>query len=449
MSPATAKIRLLCKIVLPGFALAVVFHYWMGEFLNLGHPWNSFLFLPQDRFNDWHNSVFSAATYDPYFKHGAAISAYFPFSYIVFLSAAGLSRQASIIYFLLISLVLVLGSVCLYWQVVLRPLLKEERDKQSLVALCVSIAVSYPLLFALDRGNIDAWIAAACLVFVSLLRTRFAATGSMALGIAIALKGYPAIFLLLAMVDRRYGQIILACGIALVLTLSALAFFDGGLVHNFVGLKLGLETYRQRYVLGFGSIHYSADPYNAIRLVYEIFRRLTGSGALQSTTPLLLDIYNLASFCIALVFTFFVLFVPCSRWRRVMAVCLLAILFPNVANDYKLLMLLPGLCALIADAENAQRETRALQYVAVLMVPKHYYFILGVSISSIISPIFLSTLAWNVLKGRESWRVALNQVPARLMWYCPWIFHRRWLFAKDRDSKMQKARQAINELRPL
>jgi hypothetical protein len=107
--------------------------------------------------------------------------------------------------------------------------------------------------------------------------------------------------------------------------------------------------------------------------------------------------------------TFFVLFVPAARWRRVMAVCLIAILFPNIAGDYKLLMLLPGLLDLISYEEHGKRETICLILLALLMVPKQYYFIDNVTtISVIISPLLLIGVVGCTVGDRRGWLSAVR-----------------------------------------
>ncbi len=49
------KIDLLCLIIVIGFFSAVAFHYYMGSYLGRSYPYNTFLFSPNDHFNDFFN----------------------------------------------------------------------------------------------------------------------------------------------------------------------------------------------------------------------------------------------------------------------------------------------------------------------------------------------------------------------------------------------------------
>lgn len=67
-----------------------------------GHhfPETSFLFDRGDRFNDWNNSVLSAANLNPYFEPSPAIAAYFPFSYLFFYLGSLFNKFYSILFYL-------------------------------------------------------------------------------------------------------------------------------------------------------------------------------------------------------------------------------------------------------------------------------------------------------------------------------------------------------------
>jgi hypothetical protein len=152
--------------------------------------------------------------------------------------------------------------------------------------------------------------------------------------VAIAFKGYPVAFCLLALPIRRYGQALLPVAIGVVLTIYAFAALKGGFHHNVIGLGLGMQSFKAEHVLGLFGLRYCADPYDAVRIVALTWLRIMPGKAM-------LTAYHCLSATFALLCTYFTLFVPSSRWRRVMAVCLMAIIFPDVAADYKLLILIP------------------------------------------------------------------------------------------------------------
>ena len=410
-----SRIRFYSIFILIGLLVAILFHYSMSKFLGLNYPWNTFLFDPSDRFNDWYNSVFSAATMDPYFKNGVAISAYFPFAYVLLQLGSLFSKTGSLLAYLSVSVGLLALGIGVFWHIQLGPKIKSNVSRHwSRDLFVISTTFCYPLIFALDRGNLDIWVAALCLIYVAVLRTRYGLFGFLTLSIAISLKGYPAAFLLLAIVDKQYLSALWTIIVSLVLTIFALNYFNGGIEHNFYGFMHGLRAYREIYVLGLGSIHFSSDPYNGFRLIFMVLFHLELT---QNARFWFLEIYNTLSLLFVIMGVYFVLFVPVPRWRRVMAACLLIILFPNVANDYKLLVLLPGLFVLFVDTDNGRRAKKSLIYIAILMIPKSYFYIEDVSISGVISPFFLLLLASNVFNDKVAWSRSLKLLPQRLVWY--------------------------------
>ena len=81
-------------------------------------------------------------------------------------------------------------------------------------------------------------------------------------------------------------------------------------------------------------------------------------------------------------------------WRKVLIIGLIMILFPNVANDYKMTVLIPGAIALLATAKAGDRNAMTCLFILCLIfVPKSYVFITGVGLSNILHPILLIALA--------------------------------------------------------
>ena len=73
------KINLISTILVVGFTLAVFYHYIEGMYHRQGYPFNTFLFIPQDRFMDFFNNF--NISLNPYSQD--ILGAYFPVSYII------------------------------------------------------------------------------------------------------------------------------------------------------------------------------------------------------------------------------------------------------------------------------------------------------------------------------------------------------------------------------
>lgn len=403
MATPQTRLRFFLRFVLVGLMVALVFHLTM-RLLGLSFPWTTFLFIPGDRFNDWHNSIAAAATLDPYFATTTAVSAYFPFAYLVMQGVAGCARRVATLVYLGISFGLLLLAVSL-WARHLRDSAAKAVDlgiARAYPALVLTVAclASYPLLFALDRGNLDIWIGCLCAIYVGCLHTRYATFGLVSLAIAVALKGYPIVFLGLSLAERRYLDLLLTPLIAIALSAIGLASLQGDMLHNLQGFIAGLAKYRQLYVVGDNSLFASSDPYNALRTL-KVFTG-TPRSDIAAWSPHLLQVYGPLALVFAAAAGLCATFVRMPYWRRVTIIGLVAILFPNVANDYKLAMLLPGLFALLFSTEQSAEGKNAsdiLLVTALLMIPKSYLFIHSVGVSNVINAVLLLTLAVLALSG--------------------------------------------------
>lgn len=419
------NIQLFFNVMLVGFSLACVYHAILG-LIGLDWPWNTFLFSPGDRFNDWHNSVAQAASINPYDSSGPALAAYFPVTYVLLKVGVGYSAVTSIYIYFSISIALFILTAGLVRAQIRQPSVDSRthyiKDVVLLVAACL---ISYPVLFALDRGNIDLWIALLSALFVVTQRTRFEIAGLLCLSLAISVKGYPAAFLLLLVSDRKYRSAIFCSFLALFMTGITLYFMWDGFGRNLNGFLNNLNSYYRIYVIGGASLFASSDPYNATRLIYfefvGVWQKLISPNfvplSLETVSTSILRIYSLLSSFFAVIAAFFVLAVPAARWKKVTAICLIAIFFPNVSNDYKLCILFPGLYLLLLENINSRTEKVSFVLFCLLMVPKSYLFIHGKPISMFINPLLLIALACQVIWDRQSWRQGIQFLKSLILWH--------------------------------
>ena len=69
---------MLAFIVMLGFVLSVFKHYILGAYAHLSYPYNTFLFTPDDRFNDFFNMLRACKDNNPYLTSYWLKSVYFP-----------------------------------------------------------------------------------------------------------------------------------------------------------------------------------------------------------------------------------------------------------------------------------------------------------------------------------------------------------------------------------
>jgi hypothetical protein len=248
------------------------------------------------------------------------------------------------------------------------------------------VLVNYPLLMAVDRGNFDPIITALLAAAVAALLRDRPFLGGALLGLSAAAKGYPiAAALLWVRRGRSLGALVAVATLTALVVLPGLAF-EGGIGGTLRGLAGGLSEFRARYVLGDGSAHYSADGLNAIRLVVLLAGATPDAGQLVAAWELVAAVWA-ALLCLD------VLLFARGAWRQSLALVLVMLVFPNVTNDYKLVLLVPVVLTWISSGEEHGWRDRLFGIsAALLFVPKHYGVLLpghDASVSCLVSPLLL------------------------------------------------------------
>jgi len=420
-SSPSNNILLFFMVMLAGFSLACGYHALLNS-MGMAWPWNTFLFSPGDRFNDWHNSIAQAASINPYYSSGPAPAAYFPLTYVLLNVGVGYSPATSIYIYLSISIALIVLTAGLARaQFRISSINSTSQYAKDVFLLAAACFFSFPVIFALDRGNIDIWIAFLSVLFVVTQRTRFEMAGLFCLSLAISLKGYPAVLLLLLVSDRQYFRMLFCSLLALLMSVITLYFMWDGFNRNLSGFLNNLNLYYRVYVIGGASLFASSDPYNASRLLFfelaGIWQRYISPSyvplSLEATSTSILKIYSLLSASFVAITALFVLAIPAARWKKVTAICLIALMFPNVSNDYKLCFLFPGLYLFLMESEISRSNKVSFALFCLLMIPKSYFFIHGKPISMLINPLLLIALAYQVMGDRQSWRQGIRLLKSR------------------------------------
>lgn len=395
-------------LLLLGWTAAIGFHSAM-EAARRPYPWNTFFFLPGARFSDLTDSWRQARGPNPYrAERVAAVSAYFPVSYLAL--SVGRKKMAVTFVYGVATAAAVLG-LWLAWALRERRAWEGDARWATIAAIgFVASVANYPLLFALDRGNFDPLITVALAGGVALLWRGWATAGGVLLGLSAGPKGYTLAAGALWLKRRGWLGGALA-GVLFVLSiLLPAATFEGGLGESLRGLRDGLAAFRAGYVLGPHSAHYSNDWINAIRVTFGgpggvdvarvvgIYERLAVGGALV----LLLNA-----------------FLSRERWRELLAVVLIMLIFPNVTNDYKLVLLLPVFLEWLSSSGQGWRSTAFGACATLLFVPKHFHFLSGwpdASISCVISPLLVLGLCAATWPTADEWaagRKALRDLARR------------------------------------
>jgi hypothetical protein len=388
LSGITRKLDLLLVITLCGFVSSVVYYYWLGAYREKHWPYSSPLYDPKDHFSDFYNMVQLCRD----LPKAVQSSNYPPAANLYFHFFGLLPRGVSIALFVIVPI------WCLAWCAV-RSMNGLAAVKKLIYAVGIFF-ISYPFLFAIDRGNLDLHL----FVFIAIFLYSYQQSSSWAKGaaafclaVAISFKAYPVLFAVLYFKDRRYRELVLAGIFTVAITLLA-AVPEGGIGKAVGGFLHGM---RQTTAFDIGIVgRFNLGLFNAGRLVLnalkipDILRWFTVAYTPLSFALLLLVCGLAAKRSLAL-------------WRSATALVSAMCFIPTLSFDYRLLLLVAPLCLFIgANTPMTRRNIIICVIFGLLLIPKGQiilYYHLGplgpalVTPACFINPILLVSLTILVL----------------------------------------------------
>ncbi len=366
MSSTNTSREFQCCILIIGigFLCGTVFAFFMRHH---GWPYNTFLFIPSQRFSDFFMTYAFTKGLNPY---TSPIAFYFPLAYWVIVPFTLIRAKYSFVIFNLI--------FCgfLFWLLVHY----TRNFKTSFKPFCYFLMLfvfylSYPVLMCLDRGNFEAML----FIFVALFLISFQKhqyyVAALLLSIAIGMKGFPAVFLVLFIKEKKYKELFFCIILTLVLTLSALASLKGGIVENIHLYSHVMGNAKHDYVL-WPVIYGTASLFQIIKFVIGYVAMEDHAFYWHEVTRVL-PIYEIAVGIFFVVLAVYIVRYERVFWKNVVLLVFAMIIFPTISYDYKLIyLLLPLLLFFQRPYDAISRFDRAyLILLSLLFIPKHYYVI--------------------------------------------------------------------------
>ena len=235
-----AKIRNIATIILTGFVASVFFHYFLGVYQNMPYPYNTFLFLPIDKFNDFFNFYDLLQYREPYLGNHQSVQ--YPFSNLIGYAFTILPRSTAFaVYTMLFMYAFIIFAVLFTY---------AENSKKHLSELLIISLLTYPILFTLDRGNIESFVFISLLAFVYFYEKKKYILSVVFLSFAIAMKLFPIVLVIIYLSDKKYKEVFFTGLCTGLLTFFSLLFFKGGIYENLVQIISGANLVRLNVFLG-------------------------------------------------------------------------------------------------------------------------------------------------------------------------------------------------------
>ncbi len=347
-----------------GMFIALAWAALQGWGLGKGYPHNTILYNPTDRFSDFSDMVAIVKRKNPYFA-----SMYLPPGLVFYRAFSLLPSHFGLVMFLLVGTAgLFVPLVAAFERLVLLPW------KRGLVALAF-LALSYPVLITLDRGNLELYVAAlaaAALYFLGRARYGLAC---LCLFLGVGLKPYAGLLLLLLLRQRRAEWIVLGCLAVLVTIFLSLGVLALPLDTSFEYYGRNLVVFKRLYILENHALEGSASLWNAYKLA---LLSATHFGLLPPVdfsygNPFLVassTVYSVFTMLLTAGVAFYVCLVEKEFLRCAVALLLCLSAASPMGADYRLLYANIALAAVILLTTRRRHDLTILVLLALAMVPK-------------------------------------------------------------------------------
>lgn len=385
------RIRFCIIFLASGFILGVAFCFFYKVFLGLDYPFSTFLFRPHDRFQDFLGVLRMTADRNPYQvkivegiwgHYPVEASNYFPFTHLLLYPLTLINKYLSLlIYFL---------SVICFWVFASAKALDAglfESRRQRFLNIMVLTLMNYPLLFILDRGNVEG------IVFIFLAyAVWFYAMGSgkwsaVFIGLAAAIKGTPILFLLFFIKERRWKELMIGIAVPFCLSLVALLFLQGGVLKNLILFKDALRNFGEFLLIGHNGITHSVSLFGMAYSFWLLANKFFLDVA--SLKPIVAG-YNVVAGIMGLAAIAYVYFSRLEPWKAWFVLVAAIQVLPFPSYDYKLINTFLPLFLLIRSGQETQWTKAYLALLCLIIVPKGFWILfLDVRCGTILNPLLI------------------------------------------------------------
>jgi hypothetical protein len=348
------KLRLALGIMALGMLVALVWHGIQGWGFGRGYPDNTFLFQPGNRFTDLFG-IKSARDPNPY---SYPFALYFPSTYLTFTS---------------------MGLIGLTW-LALRPLgLGATRHGFAAIGL---VALSYPMWYGLDRGNLEMPMALCVGGALLCFRARHYGFGLACLFPAIGVKFYPIFLTALFLRPRHWFKIVAVSLAFLGLSLFSLAMFAVPMEKSWEEWSHWGRLYSFTYIIQNWGLSGSASLWNTFKALVLGAYALAHPAYRPTIDPFpfalvhrAYAIYWLFAFIGFGIITLYALFIETLFFRRAILLLIESLVFIPSGADYRLVYVNIALVVLILLPQPRRHDLLVTGLLAFILVPKKEFFL--------------------------------------------------------------------------
>jgi Glycosyltransferase family 87 len=376
-----------------------------GHILHQGYPRNSLFVAPELRFTDFTLLSERVAHFGE--RNMLTRTDVIPYPYPVpsiyaFLFFIRLFPNALAVY-LLFAVLSFLLATCIFSLRIHQ--ITSKRLPQ--IALWLTLLMGFPLLFLLDRGNIEAviWVLIT-LSIVAYTRDRML-TAALLLGLATSMKIFPGLLFLLFLAKRKYGAFALAIAATALFSIASLAGVGPSIRQAAADSSKSAQFLKDSYINVRTVMQFDHSLFGAAKQAIYVYHHRDLSqlkAAITNTLPFYSVLIPLA---VVLLYLVRIRHLPVLN--QLASYLVLCVLLPYVSYEYTLvyIYLVWGifLLFLLTDVVSGrvQISNRAINAImvscAVIFAPLSYIvFGRSFGLGGQIKTVFLIVVLWTVLK---------------------------------------------------
>lgn len=357
-----SKIDIISTVILIGFVstfLSGMVLSATGMILNLF----SFLFASADVFSDFALTHQATLYTTPYTLHISQFN-YFAITYQLAALLGCLPED--------VALYLVCSIFILFFMGLCKKYLTQGGRVVTLKNMLIFSFLSYPFVFALSRANYECILFILISLFVFFYSdVRKAKLTAIFLALSIAMKLFPAVFLILYLGDKRYKEVVYISLLALAISIAGYAFLENGLIKNIQDHLINLALYNRDYAIGNGGLAFGHSLYGLVKFFMAYCAPLFYIHNISH----IFKVYSVVSFAIFFYITWYLLKVETVFWKKIALLVFCMDLLPHVSADYKLLYLyLPIFLFIDAKESSCFDGCYAVVFALLLMFKSYWYF---------------------------------------------------------------------------
>ena len=396
------KILFVANLVFWGYII-IKYRYPEMDFLKV-----NVLFAAEDRFMDLFNNFGYSLHLNPYeFPWGNVPPLFFAISFViakVLFKITGNENFYEVRYTLpgILVFLLILTVTILVLYICLRRILGKKVSANRLYFYLITLITSYPFIFCMDRGNYVLQVAVLIAAFMVLFDEEKYYVAAIVLGLAAALKVYPAILGIVFLTRKKWMPAFVCAVTGISTTILPLFLFQGGFSQNL--LKFLEKTSSYASVGNMNTVQ-NLSYNNSIYMLFDIpYTLQTG----KFVEPEMLAQKNEPMKIIAMILLIAVVllcFFLKENRDKFLLVCGMMLLYPFNSTDYNLTIMLFPIVFWIAQEKKCGYFMPIVG--ALLLSCKHYIPIYNqggsysVTIQSFLNPILLLLIIGYVVFRRR------------------------------------------------